>query len=106
MTSRATVYNTVALLKEAGLVHEVFEDGVARIDPNLAGHHHFVCRRCGLVSDVDWETVPGLNTIAVPGGEEIESFTVTFRGLCAKCRRGKPSSGSGSGENLPKRGKR
>jgi catalase len=36
MTSRATVYNTLNMLKDEGLVREVFEGDVSRFDPNRA----------------------------------------------------------------------
>src|ERR687886_1591229 len=43
--SRATIYNTLNALRDAGLVHEIYmDDAVARFDANLDRHHHFVCR--------------------------------------------------------------
>lgn len=45
MTSRATVYNTINWLKEAGMLQEVFEGGCVRLDPNFDQYHHFVCRK-------------------------------------------------------------
>jgi len=86
MTSRATVYNTLNMLKDEGLVREVFEDGVSRFDPNLAPHHHFVCRACGAVEDIDWEAIPAIGAIALPGRQRVETFAVTFRGLCSACQ--------------------
>src|SRR5512144_2401951 len=57
--SRASVYNVLHSLRDAGLVEEmVFEDAVARYDANLHRHHHFHCSRCGRVEDVPWEVVP------------------------------------------------
>lgn len=86
MTSRATVYNTLNLLKEAGLLHEVFEDGVSRFDPVLDPHHHFVCRACGSVEDVDWEVLPALpGRKLLSGKQRVETYEVTLRGLCAAC---------------------
>ncbi|MBX9604255.1 MAG: transcriptional repressor [Bryobacteraceae bacterium] len=86
MTSRATVYNTLNLLKAAGLLHEVFEDGVSRFDPVLDPHHHFVCRACGKVEDVDREIMPApAGRKLLPGKQRVETYEVTFRGLCAAC---------------------
>lgn len=87
MTSRATVYNTLNMLKGEGLLREVFEDGVVRFDPNLSPHHHFICRQCGAVEDVDWDAVPRGFSVALPGGRKVETFSVTLRGLCAGCQR-------------------
>ncbi len=85
MTSRATVYNTLHLLKEAHLVQEVFENGVSRFDPNLTHHHHFICRQCGKVEDLE-ET--GADATPLPpelNGLIVETVEMTFRGLCAEC---------------------
>src|SRR6185503_5992148 len=54
--SRASVYNVLHSLSEAGLVEElVLDDAVARYDANLAPHHHFVCTRCRAVEDIAWD---------------------------------------------------
>ena len=83
MTSRATVYNTLHLLKQAALIQEVFENGVSRFDPNLTRHHHFICRRCGAVEDLD---ALGADPLPPPGlSQTVETVEVTFRGLCAAC---------------------
>src|SRR5690348_1249772 len=55
MTSRATVYNTLNWLTEAGLVQAVYRDGMVRFDPKTDHHHHFVCRVCNRIEDVDAE---------------------------------------------------
>jgi Fur family peroxide stress response transcriptional regulator len=85
MTSRATVYNTLNWLKEAGLVCEVHEGGQVRFDPNTSRHHHFVCRRCGKVEDVE-EALIGNLEIALSSGQKIEVFEVTIRGICSICQ--------------------
>jgi Fur family peroxide stress response transcriptional regulator len=84
--SRATVYNTLHALVQAGLVREFTLDGkAARYDANLERHHHFVCDSCGAVEDVNWFDVPQLE-----GNESekrsIRSYEVTLRGKCAKCQ--------------------
>ena len=53
---QATVYRTVKLLLEAGLVRELyFGDGISRYE--VAGpqgaHNHLVCRNCGEVVEID-----------------------------------------------------
>ena len=83
MTSRATVYNTLHLLRQAELIQEVFESGVSRFDPKLTHHHHFVCRRCGRVEDIDESFAAPLPPKGLP--QTVESVEVVFRGLCAAC---------------------
>jgi Fe2+ or Zn2+ uptake regulation protein len=87
MTSRATVYNTLNWLRDAGMVREVFEGGQVRFDPNTEEHHHFVCRRCGRVEDIECESISKLKVCALPGRQQVESYEVTLRGLCAGCRK-------------------
>ena len=84
--SRATVYNSLHALVEAGLVREFTLDGkAARYDANLEKHHHFICDRCGAVEDVDWFDVP-----AIPrtrgDSRRIRSYEVILRGECKRCR--------------------
>ncbi|MFZ4794778.1 MAG: Fur family transcriptional regulator [Blastocatellia bacterium] len=86
MTSRPTVYNTLNWLKGSGLVNEVYEGGAVRYDPNTSPHHHFVCRRCGIVEDIDSESVGEVSIGPLPGFQKIENFQVTIRGICLKCQ--------------------
>jgi Fur family peroxide stress response transcriptional regulator len=84
--SRATVYNTLHSLVEAGLVREFRLDGSAsRYDAFLHPHHHFVCDRCGGVEDLDWFDIPALSRTR-PAARRIRSWEVVVRGECASCR--------------------
>ena len=85
MTSRATVYNTLNWLKEAGMVREVFEGGDLRFDPNVGGHHHFVCRVCGRIEDVDASVVGEIRVGALPNEHTVEHCDLVLRGVCAAC---------------------
>jgi Fur family peroxide stress response transcriptional regulator len=89
--ARATVYNSLRALRDAGLVSEVRLDGAtARYDTNLAPHHHFICRRCGRIEDVSAESAAPPASVEVGDGYEVESCEIVLRGLCAACaRRGK-----------------
>ena len=84
-TSRATTYNNLRDLVQAGLVREVAVEGrAARFDAKVMRHHHFICDRCGDVEDVEWYEVPG----PAPGslGKRIlRECELIVRGLCAKC---------------------
>jgi Fur family transcriptional regulator, peroxide stress response regulator len=86
MTSRATVYNTLNWLKQEGMIREVFEAGSVRFDPNTEQHHHFVCRECGKVEDVECELIGKVNICTLPASQKVEFFEVTLRGLCADCQ--------------------
>jgi Fur family transcriptional regulator, peroxide stress response regulator len=87
--SRATVYNTLNALRDAGLVHEVYmDDAVARFDANLDDHHHFVCRLCGKLEDVPvaevGELLPALKHAR---GHRVESYEIVMRGVCVGCQK-------------------
>ena len=85
MTSRATVYNTLNWLKGSGLVREVFEGGTVRYDPNVSDHHHFVCRLCCKVEDIECDAVGSIQVCSLPGNPKIENYQVTVRGICGNC---------------------
>jgi Fur family peroxide stress response transcriptional regulator len=93
--SRATVYNSLRSLEQAGLVREVVSAGsAARYDASLHRHHHFVCERCGVVEDIPWFE---LLTAAGPppmGTREVRRCDVVFRGICESCGRSNPQCGA------------
>src|SRR6202035_59297 len=58
-SSRATTYNNLRDLVQAGLVGELAVEGrAARFDAKGMRHHHFICERCGKVEDIEWCDVP------------------------------------------------
>jgi Fur family transcriptional regulator, peroxide stress response regulator len=86
--ARATVYNALRALRDAGLVSEVRLDGAtARYDVNLTPHHHFICRRCGRIDDVSAESIGPRPAYQVGEGYAVEGYEIVLRGLCAACAR-------------------
>jgi Fur family peroxide stress response transcriptional regulator len=58
ITSRATVYNTLALLEEIGALRAMRDaEGDVRYDPNSAPHHHLRCEVCGRIEDIPADAV-------------------------------------------------
>jgi Fur family peroxide stress response transcriptional regulator len=91
-SSRATTYNNLRDLVQAGLVREVAVEGrAARFDAKCVRHHHFVCDRCGKVEDMEWFNVPKPAKASL-GRRIIRECELIFRGLCPKC-----SPGHGAG---------
>ena len=89
MMSPNTVYYTLTVLKDAGLVHEVnYWHDRSRFDANLDLHHHLICLGCRRIQDV---TDDVLDRLQVParrrGGFEVRGHRVEFHGYCARCRR-------------------
>ena len=84
-SSRATTYNNLRDLVQAGLVREVAAEGrAARFDARGTQHHHFICDQCGNVEDLEWYDVPGPAAGSL-GKRILRECELIFRGLCAKC---------------------
>jgi len=88
-----TVYRTLWLLDDLGLVAALApEQERIRFDTDPSPHHHFVCTRCGDISDF---TDPRFDRLQPPEAVEslgkAERVQVEFRGLCASCQK-KPVS--------------
>jgi Fur family peroxide stress response transcriptional regulator len=84
-SSRATTYNNLRDLVQAGLVREVAVEGrAARFDANGTRHHHFICDRCGNVEDIEWHDVPRPASGSL-GKRIVRESELIFRGLCTKC---------------------
>ncbi len=83
--SRATTYNNLRDLVQAGLVREVAVEGrAARFDAKGKRHHHFICDRCGNVEDMEWYKVPRPASQSL-GKRIFRQYELIFRGLCTKC---------------------
>lgn len=84
-SSRATTYNNLRDLVEAGLVREVAVEGrAARFDAKGMRHHHFICDRCGTVEDLEWYEVPRPASGTL-GKRMLRECELILRGLCTKC---------------------
>jgi Fur family transcriptional regulator, peroxide stress response regulator len=84
-SSRATTYNNLRDLVQAGLVREVAVEGrAARFDAKGVRHHHFICDRCGNVEDIEWFDVPRPRSRSL-GKRVFRECELIFRGLCTKC---------------------
>lgn len=89
MTSLATVYKTITLLKEMGQVLELgFSDDSSRYDGRQnSPHPHLICVSCKSI--VDWESdclsdLPG--QVAQTSGYEIVGHRLDLLGLCPDCQ--------------------
>jgi Fe2+ or Zn2+ uptake regulation protein len=88
--SLPTVYATLELFEDLGLVRRVDAGGPAALfDPRTEPHAHFACRRCGAVVDLDApvDGSPAADAARAAGAEP-DHVDVVVRGLCAACRAG------------------
>ena len=83
--SKTTIYNTLKLLVEAGVVKTIhIEEKNIRYDANLSRHAHFRCKNCKCIYDLP---IPESDTIYVEGiGElEIDEVHLYYMGYCKNC---------------------
>lgn len=87
MISRATVYNTLHLFVEKGLLRELHltPDSVV-FDPRLETHHHLIDEGTGLIHDIPWEKVRVSNIEAL-AGFDVHDYQVVMRGTKKAARR-------------------
>ena len=78
--SRATVYNTLHLFVEKGLLQRltIAEDSVV-FDPITGTHHHFIDEETGAIHDVPWERVQVCNIESLHD-YEVTHYQVVMRG--------------------------
>lgn len=69
--SRATVYNTVKLFVEKGLLRQyALTEGRVVFDPKTDDHHHFIDVETGEIHDIPWEA------IAIPSAPKLDGYDV------------------------------
>jgi Fur family peroxide stress response transcriptional regulator len=89
MTSLATIYKTVSVLKEMGEVLELgFGEGCNRYDGNKPyPHPHLICVECKSVSDLDMDILGELpQAVAQRTGYRIVNYRFDFFGVCPACQ--------------------
>lgn len=78
--SKATVYNTLNLFSEHGLIREVMVDPIRKFyDSTTHPHHHFYNVDTGELADIPDAEVGFAHLPALPEGTERESVEVLIR---------------------------
>jgi Fur family peroxide stress response transcriptional regulator len=89
MTSLATIYKTVTLLKEMGEVLELgFSHDSNRYDGNKPyPHPHLICTKCKNIVDPEIVTLSELRQeVAQSTGYQIVNHRLDFFGICPQCQ--------------------
>ena len=82
--SKTTVYNSVETLKEHGIIQSLTISGSEqRYDFKHEMHHHFLCKKCGEIIDIDIKC-PNLGKI-LELGHRVDEVHGYFKGICKKC---------------------
>jgi Fur family peroxide stress response transcriptional regulator len=86
--SLATVYATLQILKEVGLLQEMnLPQSKARFDPDMQPHVHLVCLQCDSI--IDWINPLVSKVIAEIAADAKFSVTgqvLDITGLCSRCK--------------------
>lgn len=85
--SLATVYRNLQRLVEDGKIRTVLlGERVARYDPEVSDHDHFICEGCGRVIDLFLERDRQVDLAPLVGdGYIVTSHTLTVYGVCQVC---------------------
>lgn len=81
--SRTSVYNTLNLFCEKGLVAPLFSGIETRFEFKKEPHHHFLCEKCGKLIDLDIQC-----TYFKAGqfeGNKVKGLHSCFQGICEQC---------------------
>lgn len=86
----STVYRTLAVLKEAGLVEQRYfarDHSREYFEPSTAvEHYHFTCLGCGRVVEFDTPLIAKVRTdLQTQHSVQIRHACICFEGVCAVC---------------------
>ena len=85
----ATIYRTIKLLAEAKeIVAVTLPDGQSRYElAHLDHHHHFKCRSCLKIYDLDHCPIEIGKNLILPNGFKLDGHEITLFGTCANCQK-------------------
>jgi len=97
--SLTTVYNTLNNFLEKGLVFGVTITGTeVRYDFDTKYHHHFLCKECSQIMDIDLKCAYAKGENRAVSGHRIDEVHGYFKGICKDCSKnvGKKPKGHSS----------
>jgi Fe2+ or Zn2+ uptake regulation protein len=83
--SLPTIYATLELLEELGMVRRVQRAGTTLFDPRTDSHHHLVCTSCGSVEDTDLCAAPAEAEVVRVHGFRPSAHELDIYGTCRRC---------------------
>jgi Fe2+ or Zn2+ uptake regulation protein len=84
--SLPTIYATLDLLEDLGMVRRVQRAGTTLFDPRTDPHHHLICSECGSIEDLDSVLdTSAIKRAATKHGFSHERIEAVVHGLCANC---------------------
>lgn len=85
--SLGTVYRNLTLLSDLGEISRLrVGDGVDHFDADTSRHYHFICSKCGQVTDLKMDNIDSIVDIAgMNFNGEIQGYVTYFYGICGEC---------------------
>ncbi len=85
--SLGNVYRNLNILVAQGLIRELkMGSTYDRYDGTVSPHYHFICERCGEISDLDMSHDETLNNkVRALTNGQVNYHRLEFYGACAKC---------------------
>lgn len=82
-----TVYRTLAMLEQSGMIHRIQTmEGLARYESECGLHHHLICNKCHEVVDFTWELFDSLEPPpAVKSWGVGQGKNIVITGVCQQC---------------------
>jgi len=85
----STVYRTLDLLKQLGLIYEI-DLGESKIGYHPEGkghHHHLICRKCNSIIDINESALFSVKAVLLQAFNfDADLNHLALFGLCEKCR--------------------
>ena len=86
--SKTTVYNTLEILCDAGIIDQLTICPTEhRYDFHHQAHHHFFCKQCGKIIDINFPctNVETIKKDILKNGHQIDDVHGYFKGICSSC---------------------
>lgn len=88
--SLGTIYRTLGVLQEEGLVLELPYDDFSRYDARTDDHYHIMCLSCGQVADAEaGEAIRDLSGHVQTPGFRVIGHRLELFGYCSQCQDGR-----------------
>ena len=90
--SLATIYKTVDILHEIGLINilNIGEDSF-RYDARIDSHAHVCCTQCGRIEDASVNLDECCRDVAKATAYDLQRYQLYFYGLCSECQKKDPT---------------
>lgn len=84
--SLATVYNTLQVLTQNGLIKMLTFREDNRYEANLSFHINLICTSCGRIQDFEAGTRMSPEEVREKIGFEVMTYRMEYHGLCSECK--------------------